>query len=106
MFKLSFLGLLGFLWLGPLVAQTKSNQKPEDIKKIQILQKGIQPNGKNASVAHPTKADGSMDMRYKANKDRLKAIAPGPKKADGTPDMRYKENKDLLKAPLKKTKRS
>jgi hypothetical protein len=47
-----------------------------------------------------------MDMRYKANKAKMNAIAPGPRKADGTPDMRYKENKQLVKAPLKKSKRS
>jgi len=89
----------------PVQAQQKS-QRPEDVQKIQSLQKGIQPNGKNAPVVHPTKSDGTMDMRYKANKAKMKAIAPGPRKADGTPDMRYKKNKQLVKAPLKKSKRS
>lgn len=36
------------------------------------MQKGIKPNGKNASVVHPTKSDGTMDMRYKENKQVLK----------------------------------
>jgi hypothetical protein len=89
----------------PVQAQQKS-QRPEDVQKIQSLQKGIQPNGKNAPVVHPTKSDGTMDMRYKANKAKMNAIAPGPRKADGTPDMRYKKNKQLVKAPLKKSKRS
>lgn len=106
MFKASLIALCSLLCYGPIVAQQKTAQRPEDIKKIQSLQKGIQPGGKNSSVVHPTKSDGSMDMRYKVNKDRLKATAPGPKKADGSPDMRYKENKQVLKAPLKKTKRS
>lgn len=63
----------------PTQAQQKS-QRPEDIKKIQSIQKGIKPNGKNSSVLHPTKSN-------------------------GTPDMRYKENKQALKAPLKKSNR-
>jgi hypothetical protein len=43
-----------------------------------------------ASATAKMKADGTPDMRYKANKP---VVAPGPKKADGTPDMRYKKNK-------------
>jgi hypothetical protein len=39
----------------------------------------------------PVRADGSPDMRYKANKEAAKA---SPKlKKDGTPDKRYKQNK-------------
>lgn len=103
MYQFSFLILLVACSFLPAQAQRKT-QRPEDIKKIQSIQKGIQPNGKNKAVVHPTKSDGTMDMRYKANKEKLKEIAPGPKKADGSPDMRYKENKQALKAPLKKTK--
>jgi hypothetical protein len=106
MFKATLIAICSLLCCWQVAAQTKSSQRPEDIKKVQPLQKAIQPNSKNSSMAHPTKADGSMDMRYKVNKDRLKAIAPGPKKADGTPDLRFKENKQALKAPLKKMKRS
>ncbi len=39
----------------------------------------------------PKKADGTPDMRYKANK--MKTPPPGKLKKDGTPDMRYSENK-------------
>ncbi|HMG82561.1 MAG TPA: hypothetical protein VK559_05965 [Ferruginibacter sp.] len=39
------------------------------------------------------KADGTPDMRYKANKDAAKPAPAGPLKKDGTPDMRYKANK-------------
>lgn len=48
-----------------------------------------------ATVATPAKvkADGTPDMRYKANKQAKTAVPAGPKKADGTPDMRYKKNK-------------
>jgi len=42
------------------------------------------------TTAH-TKKDGTLDMRYKENKEK-KAPA-GPLKKDGTPDMRYKANK-------------
>lgn len=39
----------------------------------------------------PKKADGTLDKRYKVNKERT---APAGKlKKDGTPDRRYKENK-------------
>lgn len=98
-----FIGLLCFLQLS---AQPKTNKRPDDIKKIQSFQKALKPNGKNEVVVHPVKSDGSMDMRYKANKEKLKATAPGPKKADGTPDMRYKDNKQVLKPSSTKPKRS
>ncbi|WP_173399620.1 hypothetical protein [Sediminibacterium sp. C3] len=54
-------------------------------------------------MIHPSKSDGSPDMRYKANKEKFRATAPGPRKADGTPDMRYKENKEAKKSPVKKS---
>lgn len=96
--------IIGFLVLTQLAAQQKK-YRPEEIEKIQSIQKGIKPDGKNASVVHPTKSDGTMDMRYKSNKEKFKATAPGPRKADGSPDMRFKENKQVLK-PSTKPKRS
>lgn len=83
--------------------QKESTQNPADIKKIQQFQQNIHPSGKNSQVIHPSKSDGSPDMRHKANKEKFKATAPGPRKADGTPDMRYKENKDALKSSAKKS---
>lgn len=106
MTKTYFSLLIGMLFFLQLFAQPKTNQRPNDIKKTQSFQKGLKPNGKNEVVVHPVKSDGSMDMRYKANKEKLKATAPGPKKADGTPDMRYKENKQVLKPASAKPKRS
>ena len=47
---------------------------------------------KSAAQAAPKKADGTLDMRYKVNKEKKKAS--GPLKKDGTPDKRYKANKD------------
>jgi hypothetical protein len=43
-------------------------------------------------AAGPKKADGTPDMRYKANKDAAKT-PPQHLKKDGTPDKRFKENK-------------
>jgi hypothetical protein len=43
----------------------------------------------------PKKADGSLDMRYKANKEAVRAA--GPRKKDGTLDMRYKVNQEKTK---------
>lgn len=45
------------------------------------------------------KADGSLDMRYKKNKELVNKRAKGPRKKDGTPDMRYKKNKEALRQP-------
>jgi len=43
------------------------------------------------------KADGTPDMRYKANKTTSTKTTTGPMKANGTPDMRYKANKTTTK---------
>ena len=45
-----------------------------------------------AAAATKLKADGTPDMRFKANKTAAAPVA-GPKKADGTADMRFKANK-------------
>jgi hypothetical protein len=42
-----------------------------------------------AKTSTPLKANGTPDMRYKANK----TVPAGPLKKDGTPDLRYKANK-------------
>lgn len=42
------------------------------------------------AAAGPKKADGTPDMRYKANKNAAKT--PQHLKKDGTPDKRFKEN--------------
>ncbi|HMD00322.1 MAG TPA: hypothetical protein VKH37_09215 [Ferruginibacter sp.] len=48
---------------------------------------------KTSTKATLTKADGTPDMRFKANQDAAKTKpAKVPLKADGTPDMRYKAN--------------
>ncbi|BDQ10888.1 hypothetical protein [Sediminibacterium sp. TEGAF015] len=90
-------------FIGQANAQKGNHQNPADIKKIQEFQKNITPAGKNSQVIHPSKSDGTPDMRYKANKEKFNAEATGPRKADGTPDLRYKENKTLLKSSTKKS---
>lgn len=40
-----------------------------------------------------TKADGTPDMRFKANKEKAVAAPKGPTKKDGTLDKRFKANK-------------
>lgn len=52
----------------------------------------------SASASGPRKADGTLDMRYAANRGTsasasASARASGPCKADGTPDMRYAANR-------------
>lgn len=80
MYRICYLLFFAATFFIPVQAQQKT-QRPEDIKKIQSIQKGIQPNGKNAPVLHPTKSDGTMDMRYKENKQVLKAPLKKPKKS-------------------------
>lgn len=103
MLKFLFSICLLFCFIGQANAQKGNHQNPADIKKIQEFQKNINAGGKNMQVIHPSKSDGTPDMRYKSNKEKFKATAPGPKKADGTPDMRYKENKEAKKSPAKKS---
>ncbi|HXO75219.1 MAG TPA: hypothetical protein VN824_08300 [Puia sp.] len=54
------------------------------------------PAASATPAAGPKKADGTPDMRYKANKDAAKT-PPQHLKKDGTPDKRYKENKPAAK---------
>ena len=54
------------------------------------------PAAATTPAAGPKKADGTPDMRYKANKDAAKT-PPQHLKKDGTPDKRFKENKPATK---------
>jgi hypothetical protein len=56
----------------------KKDQKPVPAKSV-------------TTTSGPTKKDGTLDMRYKQNKEVAKPA--GPTRKDGTPDMRYKANK-------------
>lgn len=72
-----------------------TTQSASTAAKTKTVAKKATDKTEAASTAHPAKADGTPDMRYKANKTTK--AAPGPKKADGTPDMRYKANKAKVK---------
>ena len=62
--------------------------KPAQAKVIKMT-----PAAPKAEVA-PTKKDGTLDKRFKANKGEK---AEGPTKKDGTLDMRFKKNKPAEK---------
>ena len=71
-----------------VVTMEKTSAKPVAVTPATVA---VKPVAKT-TTAKPVKADGSPDMRFKANQNAAKPVV-GPKKADGTPDMRYKENK-------------
>lgn len=80
-------------------AQTAATTKGGAIKPAATTKTVATDKTKPAtSSSKPTKADGTPDMRYKANKDAAKNPKPaGPLKKDGTADMRYKANKTAAK---------
>ncbi|MFY8090204.1 MAG: hypothetical protein ACOVMI_03035 [Chitinophagaceae bacterium] len=89
--KKIFATLLSFAILGLSVqAQTK-----QEVKKPATTTK----------AAAPKKADGTPDMRYKANQKAAPTAKPaGPTKADGSPDMRYKANQKAAPTATPKKK--
>lgn len=47
-----------------------------------------------STTTAPTKKDGTLDMRFKENKNKKDTTKiKGPLKKDGTPDKRFKANK-------------
>lgn len=90
---------LGLAFIGlQAVAQTKTLPAVK-----QEVKKEVSKTGAAVKQDAKTKADGSLDMRYKENKQAAgnaakSAVVNGPKKADGTPDMRYKDNKAPAKS--------
>lgn len=100
--KKIFATLLSFAILGLSVqAQTK-----QETKKGATPAKAATPATPAKSstpAAGPKKADGTPDMRFKANQKAATPAKPaGPTKADGTPDMRYKANQKATPATPKK----
>ena len=85
-----FLGLAGF------AAAQKPGTKMDTKKasKMTVVKTPATP-AKVVKMEKPdaakTKKDGTLDMRYKENKEKAKPM--GPMKKDGTPDKRYKANK-------------
>lgn len=81
--------VLGFV--GVSVAQTaapSTTTTTTKTAKTTKTQKATKP-----VAASGLKADGTPDMRLKANKTKTTAPVTGPTKKDGTADMRYKSNK-------------
>ena len=74
----------------PLAKETKLKvvKKESQTAKVVKMDKAT----KVSKPASMTKADGTADMRFKANKEK-KVITKGPLKKDGTADKRYKANK-------------
>lgn len=81
----------------PAVASTK----PAKVVKMDKPVSKTQTATTKPVTKGPTKADGTLDMRYNVNKNATKTVTKGPTKADGTPDMRFNSNKT---APKTKTK--
>jgi len=80
----------GFAGIASAQKPTDAKQKPKQkTEKSAVVKKDKPAIAKPASM---TKADGTPDMRFKANKEK-KAPATGPTKKDGTLDKRYKANK-------------
>ncbi|WP_199117274.1 hypothetical protein [Pedobacter sp. ASV28] len=83
---------------------TKTEAKKAEVKAVETknaaataTKKEVKKVETKATAANSKlKADGSPDMRYKANKE-TKAVVAGPKKKDGTADMRFKANKEAAK---------
>ena len=67
---------------------TTSTAKKTSTAKVVKMNKTVKP-----VAASGLKADGTPDMRLKANKSKAAAPVTGPLKKDGTADMRYKANK-------------
>jgi hypothetical protein len=55
------------------------------------------PPKKTTTTGQKLKKDGTLDMRYKENKEKsTNGLYVSKTKKDGTPDMRYKENKNFF----------
>ncbi len=84
--------MLGFA--GIATAQQAVKATPGKKAKMEMVKKDA-PAAKVVKMekaAPAMKADGTPDMRFKANKGKA-AKATGPTKKDGTPDKRFKANK-------------
>ena len=90
--KLVLIVNLLLAFAGFTFAQAPAATKPKATKAATTTK----PAAATTPAAGPKKADGTPDMRYKANKDAAKT-PPQHLKKDGTPDMRYKENKPAAK---------
>ena len=88
--------LLAFAGFSFAQAPAATTAKKPKATKAATTTKPAAPAASTTPAAGPKKADGTPDMRYKANKDAAKTPTQHLKK-DGTPDKRYKENKPATK---------
>lgn len=101
LFMKSFLGfLLALLVTGSLAAPAQTAPATTMSSSSSSTKMSTTKTTTPSSTTTTTKmkADGTPDMRYKANKTTK--MATGPTKADGTPDMRYKTNKTTTKTKM------
>lgn len=78
--------MLGFA--GIATAQQVKKKVEPTVTKIEKAKPATAAPVKDAAA--PKKADGTLDKRFKVNKNKA---LEGKLKRDGTPDMRYSENK-------------
>ena len=72
--------------LKPIVASTKP-------AKVVKMDKPVTKTPATTKVTSgPTKADGTLDKRFKVNKTAATTTPTGPLTKEGKPDMRYKTN--------------
>lgn len=83
--------------VAPVTAKTKVVANKAEVKKPVAVKTVKAAPAKVVAKGAKLKADGTADMRYKANKAKAVTAPAGPTKKDGTADMRYKANKALKK---------
>lgn len=81
-----FLGFTGFT----VAQKPAAKMETKKTTKVEVAKTPAKVVKMDKEVAK-TKKDGTLDMRYKENKEKMKPV--GPVKKDGTPDKRYKANK-------------
>ena len=98
--KLLIAAFMLFGFAGIASAQTAAKAAPAKKSEMKVVKKEtsapaakVVKMDKAAPAATPTKADGTPDKRFKANKAAPAAAPAGPVKKDGTPDKRFKANK-------------
>ena len=93
--KIITLVAIALISISTAFSQTIAKQVVKSSKKTAVTIKTDVKMPKTVTTKTVIKADGTPDMRYKANKG-TKTIVMGPKKKDGTADMRYKSNKKVI----------
>jgi hypothetical protein len=88
---LGFAGIASAQTAAPKPAAAKATEMK--VVKKDATAKVVKMDKTKPVAASGLKADGTPDMRLKANKAKAAAPVAGPTKKDGTADMRFKANK-------------